>query len=156
MGETLTLSTRLVDAVYKPLTGADLDVKVTSPSGKTMHIYPRNGARRRGYTNTKSRWTNPARGKFRRHIRTRFPPSEFSPAKATRKLDDPRAKPEAMKAFATATGGDAFSPDQAAELLKPFESHARNIDPDDDGGRLESPRRHGGVHPDRLHRLPGS
>ena len=39
-GTTITLSTRLVDSVYQPLRGADLDVLVTSPTGKITHIYP--------------------------------------------------------------------------------------------------------------------
>ena len=43
LGTTVTLSTRLVDAVFKPLSKADLDVQVTSPSGKISHIYPRDG-----------------------------------------------------------------------------------------------------------------
>jgi len=48
VGQTVTLSTRLVDRVYKPISKADLIVRVASPSGKTVRIYPADGRSKAG------------------------------------------------------------------------------------------------------------
>ena len=48
LGQTITLITRLVDRVYKPLRRADLTVRVKSPSGKVVRIYPSDSRSRPG------------------------------------------------------------------------------------------------------------
>ena len=40
VGQTLTLTTRLVDRLFKPISKADLAIRVTSPSGTMVRMYP--------------------------------------------------------------------------------------------------------------------
>jgi len=47
VGETVALTTRLVDPFFQPIRKADLTIRVTSPSGKVVRMYPRDG------------WSNP-------------------------------------------------------------------------------------------------
>lgn len=48
VGQTVTLTTRLVDRVYKPISKADLTIRVKSPSGKTVRVYPADGRSKAG------------------------------------------------------------------------------------------------------------
>jgi uncharacterized membrane protein len=43
VGQTITLATRLVDRVYEPIRKADLTIRVTSPSGRMLRIFPCDG-----------------------------------------------------------------------------------------------------------------
>ncbi len=49
VGEVVTLSTRLVDRTYRPIRQADLVVRVTAPSGRTVRIYPIDSVSKPGY-----------------------------------------------------------------------------------------------------------
>jgi len=121
VGQTITLATRLVDDVYKPVTGADLVVKVTSPSGKATHYYPRDGRDAPGVYEYEIALDEPGTWRVDATHRETTVTEEIAAGESEEELDDPRAKPEAMAQFAQATGGKAFSPDQAAELLKTLE-----------------------------------
>lgn len=48
VGQTLMLSTRLVDRVYNPLRKADLTVRVSTPSGKAYRIFPKDSRSKPG------------------------------------------------------------------------------------------------------------
>ncbi|MDP6356335.1 MAG: hypothetical protein QF473_14590 [Planctomycetota bacterium] len=48
VGQTLTLSTRLVDRIYNPLRKANLTVRVTTPSGKAWRIFPKDSRSKPG------------------------------------------------------------------------------------------------------------
>lgn len=48
VGQTIALTTRLVDSVFKPIRKADLTVRVTSPSGRTLRMYPSDSRSRPG------------------------------------------------------------------------------------------------------------
>jgi|GEM_PF-629997 len=48
VGQTVRMSTRLVDRNYRPISKADLSVLVTDPSDKTLRIYPSDSAGRPG------------------------------------------------------------------------------------------------------------
>ena len=48
VGQTMTLTTRLVNKLYQPVRKADLTVRVTSPSGRTVRIYPCDSRTRQG------------------------------------------------------------------------------------------------------------
>jgi uncharacterized membrane protein len=48
VGQTLTLSTRLVDRIYNPLRRANLTVRVTTPSGKKWRIFPKDSRSKPG------------------------------------------------------------------------------------------------------------
>jgi len=43
VGETIRLSTRLVDRLFKPIRNADLTVRVTPPTGRELRIFPSDG-----------------------------------------------------------------------------------------------------------------
>jgi len=48
VGQTITLTTRLVDRIFKPMRHADLTVRVTAPSGKVVRMYPDDSESKQG------------------------------------------------------------------------------------------------------------
>jgi len=48
VGQTITLTTRLVDKFFNPLRNADLTVRVTAPSGKVVRMYPADSFSKQG------------------------------------------------------------------------------------------------------------
>jgi hypothetical protein len=118
VGQTVTLSTRLVDKVFKPVRDADLVVRVTSPSGKVTSIYPRDGREAPGLYEYQVTLDEPGSWEVVATYRDQVSTERIVAGGGSEELDDPRAKPEAMAAFARATGGEAYSPEQADQLLK--------------------------------------
>lgn len=118
VGQTVTLSTRLVDAVYKPLRDADLAVKVLSPSGKITNYYPRDGREAPGLYEYQVTLDEPGAWEVTATFRDQVSVERIVAGESNQELDDPRAKPEIMASFAAATGGQSFTPAQSAELLK--------------------------------------
>ena len=118
VGQTVTLSTRLVDSIYKPVRDADLDVKITSPSGKVTHNYPRDGREAPGLYEYQVTLDEPGAWEVAATYRDQVTIERIVAGESNQELDDPRARPEAMASFATATGGQSFTPAQADELLK--------------------------------------
>ena len=118
VGTTITLSTRLVDPVYKPLRDADLDVLVTSPGGKITHIYPHDGRESPGLYEYQVTLDEPGSWDVVARYKDQVSQEHIVAGESNEELDDPRAKPQAMETFAKATGGQSFAPDQGDELLK--------------------------------------
>jgi uncharacterized membrane protein len=106
VGETVSLSTRLVDPLFQPIRGAALTVHVASPSGREYDIYPADGRATPGlyeYEVTLDEpgdWTVAATYKDRVHAET------IHAGPGDDELESPRAAPEAMRALAGATGGE--------------------------------------------------
>ena len=142
VGQSITLATRLVDDVYKPITGADLVVKVTAPSGKVTHYYPRDGRDAPGVYEYEIALDEPGTWRVEATHRDKTAAEDIAAGESEDELDDPRAKPEAMEQFAKATGGKAFGPEQAAELLKTLEA-----------ALLVSPRNESGQPPPAVRRV---
>ena len=127
VGQTITLATRLVDSVFRPVTGAAVTVKVTSPSGKVTTIYPRDGRSAPGLYEYQvpldegGPWTVATTYKDQTTTET------VDAGSGDEELDDPRAKLEAMTEFAAATGGKAFTPSQADALLGALDLQPRQV-----------------------------
>lgn len=118
VGQTVTLATRLVDDVYQPVQGADLSVKVTSPSGAVTMIYPRDGRNTPGLYEYELALTEAGRWTVETTYRDQTTAETVVAGAANDELIDPRAKPEAMAAFATATGGKTLTSGQVGGLAE--------------------------------------
>jgi len=156
VGQTVSLSTRLVDQAFRPIRKADLVIRVTSPSGRTVRMFPCDSMSNPGVYEYDVTLTE--QGKWRIEAIHRQAQVEASIAKATaalaeakasgdkaailrteqelaaakaqiaveeiragesrEELEDPRARPEAMEAFARMTGGRSFRPEAADALLR--------------------------------------
>jgi len=165
VGQTLTLTTRLVDRVFKPIRKADLTVRVTSPSGKTLRMYPADSRSRPGvyeYSVTldeaglwevtathnesevlegiaeaekaveaaESDGDSGAVGQAKRTLavaKARVARETIRAGESLSELEDPRAKPSAMAAFAQATGGHAFQPGQFRQLIDSLKLGSHSI-----------------------------
>jgi len=117
VGQTITLSTRLVDGVYQPIRNADLDVKVTSPSGKVSHIYPADGRSTPGLYEYDLALTEAGDWQVATTFRGVTTAEKIHAGSSLQELDDPRARPDVMESFAKATGGKSFTPEDAAKNL---------------------------------------
>jgi hypothetical protein len=116
VGETIALATRLVDPAFHPIREADLRVAVTSPSGKLLHIYPRDGRDAPGVYEYAVALTEPGPWQVAASFGGKTSSDEIVAGEGDDELDDPRARPEAMAELAKATGGRVFTPDEAAAL----------------------------------------
>ncbi|HEY3319097.1 MAG TPA: hypothetical protein VGP72_01275 [Planctomycetota bacterium] len=117
VGETVTFTTRLVDAIYAPVRGADLAVQVRSPSGRTFMIFPRDGRNAPGVYAYDVLIDEPGSWSIQASYK-KFTAEEIVRAgEGDEELDDPRARPDRLKELAKATGGEMYRPEQAAELL---------------------------------------
>jgi uncharacterized membrane protein len=117
IGQRVTLATRLVDAVYKPVREANLVVKVTSPSGKVLHIYPRDGRDAPGLYQYSIALDEPGPWQVAATCGGKTTTEEIVAGEGDEEMDDPRAKPEAMAELARATGGKALAPQEAAAFF---------------------------------------
>jgi uncharacterized membrane protein len=127
VGETLTLSTRLIDKLYQPVRGADLVVTVTSPSGTQVVYYPRDSRSRPGLYEYEVPLTEPGSWTVTASNRTEVTVSSFQAGNSEEELDDPRARPERMAELAAATGGHAFAPDQGDALMKSICARSKTV-----------------------------
>jgi len=117
VGQTLRLSTKLLDPVYKPVRGATVRVAVTSPSGKVTQYLPRDGRDTPGLYEYDVAIDEAGAWRVEVAHGDKTATETILAGNGLEELDDPRANPAAMEEFARATGGQAFSGDQAAPLL---------------------------------------
>jgi len=117
VGQTITLSTRLVDGVFQPIRNADLDVKITSPSGKISHIYPADGRSTPGLYEYDIALTEAGNWQASTTFKGVATVEKIRAGSSLQELDDPRARPDAMATFAAATGGKSFRADDAIRNL---------------------------------------
>lgn len=125
VGQTVTLSTRLVDGVYQPIRNANLVVKVTSPMGKVSHIYPADGRSTPGLYEYDLTLSEAGEWKIETEYKGQTSLEKIRAGASLAELDDPRAKPDAMAKIATATGGKSFTAAEAAANLE----RALNLQP---------------------------
>ncbi|HYG74991.1 MAG TPA: glutamine amidotransferase [Planctomycetota bacterium] len=117
VGQTITLSTRLVDSVFQPVRNAEVVVKVTSPSGKVSHIYPADGRSSPGLYEYDLALTEAGEWQVATTYKGQTTVEKIQAGSSAQELEDPRARPEVMASFARETGGRAFSPEDAAKNL---------------------------------------
>lgn len=128
VGQTITLSTRLVDGVYQPIRNADVDVKVTSPSGKISHIYPADGRSTPGLYEYDIALSEAGDWTVATAFRGVTSVERIRAGSSLQELDDPRARPDVMEAFAKETGGKSFMPaDAAKNLVKSLNLAPRHV-----------------------------
>ncbi|GDY19346.1 membrane protein [Verrucomicrobiota bacterium] len=117
VGQKLTLATRLVDDIFKPIQGAELLVKVTAPSGKITALYPRDGRQSPGLYEYDVVLDEPGAWEISTTYADKTAVERIVAGGTPEELDDPRARPEVMAEFAAATGGQSFTPDQGDALI---------------------------------------
>ena len=128
VGQTITLSTRLVDGIYQPIRNAELNVKITSPSGKISHIYPADGRSTPGLYEYDIALIEAGDWEVSTTYKNQTSTEKVHAGSSLQEMDDPRARPEAMKEFARATGGKSFTPAEAAkELVKSLNLEPRHF-----------------------------
>ncbi len=126
VGETITLSTRLVDGVFEPIRNANVTVKIASPSGKLKQVYPSDGRSTPGLYEYQVTLNEPGLWKVETTYAGKTASEEINAGGSLDELDDPRAKPEAMAEFAKATGGQSFAPTDGKKLLAALELVSRH------------------------------
>jgi uncharacterized membrane protein len=126
VGQTITLATRLVDTVFRPVTGADVLVKVTSPSGKITDIYPRDGRSAPGLYEYQLPLDEAGEWAVATTYKDQTTTEKVLAGSGDEELADPAAKFDAMSEFATATGGKAFAAADASGLLKQLDLSPRH------------------------------
>ena len=113
VGDSVTLTTRLVDAVYKPIRGADLTVQVRSPAGRSFAIYPRDGRGMPGVYAYDVALDEPGAWSVQATYKNNTAEELIRAGESDEELDDPRARPDRMAELAKATGGILYRPDRA-------------------------------------------
>ena len=127
VGETLSLSTRLVDKLFQPVRSADLVVTVKSPSSRLLTIYPRDSRSKPGVydydvtLDEAGEWVVTASNK------TEVTEQVIHAGESDEELDDPRARPDRMRTLAAATGGKTFAADQTKELVQTLQTRGRHL-----------------------------
>jgi len=127
VGRTISLSTRLVDSVYQPVRGADLRVKVTSPTGRITHFLPRDGRDSPGIYAYEIALDEPGDWQVAVTNKGKTVTEKITAGTGLEELDDPRANLPAMSEFAKATGGSAFAAADADALLKSLDLTPRRV-----------------------------
>lgn len=128
VGETVTLSTRLVDKLYKPQRLADLRVKVKSPSGKEVWVYPADGREAPGLYEYDVTLDEPGAWEVESHFKDKKAVRVLYAGSGASELDIPAADPKTLAAVAEATGGKFLSPeDAAAALVKEIEGRTHTV-----------------------------
>jgi len=128
VGQSITLATRLVDATFRPLSGADISVKVSSPAGKVTMMYPRDGRDAPGLYQYQVPLTEAGAWQVSVTHKDKTTTEMIPAGTGDAELDDPRARPEAMAELAQATGGKSFTPEQSADLLKALDLKPREFE----------------------------
>ena len=127
VGETLAFSTRLVDKLFQPVRGADLAIAVKSPSGRLLAIYPRDSRGKPGVYEYEVTLDEPGDWLVTASNRTDVSEQTIHAGESDEEMDDPRACPDRMKAFAAATGGRVFAADQARDLTQTLQASGRLV-----------------------------
>jgi uncharacterized membrane protein len=126
VGETVTLSTRLVDPLFQPVRGAELAVRVTSPSGRAVDYYPRDSRGRPGVYDYDVTLDEPGDWTVQAAYRKEKTEQVIRAGESEEEMDEPRAWPERMERLAKATGGRVFGRDEAHELVRALQLRARH------------------------------
>ncbi len=127
VGETLTLSTRLLDPLYQPVRQAALTVQVQAPSGRHYAIYPRDGRTTPGLYTYEVTLDEPGDWTVRTAYKDRISTDVIRAGASEAELEDPRARPDRMQELAALTGGACFTPDQIDELADRLGAHQRPV-----------------------------
>lgn len=127
VGRTVKLSTRLLDSVYQPVRNADLLVKVTSPSGKSIQYRPRDGRDTPGLYEYEIALDEAGPWQVAVTHKDKTTTETITAGNGLEELDEPRANLPAMAEFAEATGGKAFPAANAADLLKSIDLTPRHL-----------------------------
>ena len=127
VGRPLTLSTRLVDTVYQPVRGADVRVKVTSPTGRVTLYFPRDGRDTPGLYEYELALDEPGDWQVAVTHKDKTVTEKITAGTGLEELDDPRANVGAMTDFAQATGGRAFRPSDGEALVKALDLTPRRV-----------------------------
>ncbi len=127
VGRTIALSTRLVDSVYQPVRGADLRVKVTSPSGRITHFLPKDGRNSPGLYEYEIALDEPGAWQVAVTNKGKTVTDKITAGTGLEELDDPRANLPAMSEFAKATGGAAFAAADADGLFQSLDLTPRRV-----------------------------
>ena len=127
VGRTISLATRLVDSVYQPVRGADVRVKVKSPSGRITQYLPRDGRDSPGLYQYEIALDEPGDWQVSVTNKDKTVTEKITAGTGMEELDDPRANLSAMTDFAQATGGSAFSASNAGDLLKSLDLTPRHV-----------------------------
>jgi uncharacterized membrane protein len=118
VGKTIRLSTRLLDAVYRPVRNADVRVKITSPGGKVTQYLPRDGRDTPGLYEYEVSLDEAGAWKVDVTHKDKTATETILAGNGLEELDEPRANPGAMAEFAAVTGGKAFGAEEAAALAQ--------------------------------------
>ncbi len=116
VGQRLTMATRLIDDAYRPITGADVLITATSPTGRITEIHPRDGRQAPGLYEYDIALDEPGAWQVVASYDGKEAIERVIAGEDQSELDDPRARPEAMAELAAATGGRAIAPDAVADL----------------------------------------
>jgi len=127
VGRTISLATRLVDSVYQPVRGADVRVKVTSPSGRVTQYLPRDGRDTPGLYEYEIALDEPGDWQVAVTNKEKTVTEKITAGTGLEELDDPRANLTAMSEFAQATGGRAFSAAEGESLVKSLDLTPRRV-----------------------------
>lgn len=127
VGRPLTLATRLVDSVYQPVRGADVRVKVTSPTGRVTHYFPRDGRDTPGLYEYELALDEPGDWQVAVTHKDKTVTERITAGTGLEELDDPRANVGAMTDFAQATGGRAFHASDGDALVKALDLTPRRV-----------------------------
>jgi len=115
-GDTVTLSARLVDSLYRPVRDAELKVEVCSPSGKIQWIYPCDSRRRPGVYEYDIVLDEPGEWHVSASNRNEVTQTSIRAGDSDEEMDDPRARPALVESLAVATGGHVVQPSQIESL----------------------------------------
>ncbi len=125
VGQRLTMSTRLVNKIYRPVRHADVEVKVGKPSGREFLVYPQDGRGSPGLYEYDIEIDEPGKWTVATTYNQKTAVEEFVAGDSLEELEDPRARPRAMARFAEATGGKVFTSAQLPALLKQLQLSPR-------------------------------
>lgn len=127
VGRPLTLATRLVDSIYQPVRGADVRVKVTSPTGRVTHYFPRDGRDTPGLYEYELALDEPGDWQVAVTHKDKTVTEKITAGTGLEELDDPRANFGAMTDFAQASGGRVFRPADGEALVKSLDLTPRRV-----------------------------
>ncbi len=117
VGRQLTMSARLVNALYRPLRNADVEIEVTPPDGPALLLYPQDGVGSPGLYEYDLDIDQPGQWTVTTRYQDKSVVESFMAGDHLEALQDPRARPQEMAAFAELTGGRSFAPGQLDELV---------------------------------------
>lgn len=127
VGRSITLSTRLVDSVYQPVRGADIVVKVTSPTGRITRYLPRDGRDTPGLYEYEIAIDEAGDWQVDVTHKDKTVTEKITAGTGLEELEDTRANLPAMRDFAQATGGRVFASAEASTLLESLDLTPRRV-----------------------------